>query len=134
VKHKTITMIMVAVTGLLLAAMGMAQATATMTVEWLPPVVLDDWALNENATLPIKFRLWASGTLVCDSLTPTLMVNSEALPLRFDPGSCQYMGLFRPTQAISHTAIVSMTGVYSNSCEFMVVQPGKPQGKGHGGN
>jgi len=104
-------------------------------VVWLPPITLTDWTLNENATLPIKFRLYdCNGNLIEDNLGPTLEVNGWTADLRFDPIEYYYIDNFRPTSSGSHTAAVSLDGVEIGSQGFEVVEPGKANGRGRGNN
>jgi len=105
------------------------------SVVWLPPIVLDDWTLNENATLPIKFQLYGVyGNLLCNDLMPTLQVNGETLDLRFDSTECYYISNFRPTSSGPHTAFISLDSVQLGSQGFEVVEPGKANGRGRGNN
>ena len=105
------------------------------SVVWLPPIVLDDWTLNENATLPIKFQLYGVyGNLLCNDLMPTLQVNGETLDLRFDSTECYYISNFRPTSSGLHTAFISLDSVQLGSQGFEVVEPGKANGRGRGNN
>ena len=100
---------------------------------WLPPIVLDDWTLNENATLPIKFQLYgAYGNLLCDDLMPTLQVNGETLDLRFDSTGCYYIANFRPDKPETGlTATVYVNGVEVGvSRPFDIVDAGTPNGRG----
>jgi|GEM_PF-2752533 len=104
------------------------------SLEWLPPINLPDWTLNENATLPIKFKLYDPiGDLICADLDPTLEVNSGSLELRFD-SECYYIANFRPTESGGHMAVVSLDGVELGSQPFDVLEPGKGNGKGRGSN
>lgn len=121
-------------TGGLCAALFYCQPT----VDWLPPIILEDWTLNENATLPIKFQLYdCNGNLLTTDLGPSLTVEDPAgslltQELRFDPEEYHYIANFRPTSSGDHTAIVTLDGVELASHGFIVVEPGKANGKGKG--
>lgn len=103
------------------------------SLEWLPPIALDEWTLNENATLPIKFELYgAGGNLICEDMSPTLRVDGQALDLRFDEGGCYYVANFRPGAAATGlAATVSVSDVEVGvSRAFDVVDAGTPNGRG----
>jgi len=104
------------------------------SVGWLPPLALDDWTLNENATLPIKFQLYgAYGNLLCTPLNATLEVTTfGAQDVRFDESGCYYIANFRPGEAATGlTAIVYVDGVEVGvSREFDIVEAGTPNGRG----
>lgn len=103
------------------------------SLEWLPPITLPDWTLNENATLPIKFKLYDPyGNLICADLGPTLEVRGQSSELTFDSTKCYYIANFRPTESGPHTAVVSINSVELGSHGFEVVEPGKANGRGHG--
>lgn len=105
------------------------------TVEWLPPITLPDWTLNENATLPIKFRLYdCDGNLIMNDVSPVLTVTpiGDMTDLRFDTAEYHYIANFRPSQNGTHTAVVSLDGVTLGSQGFEVVEAGKALGRGHG--
>ena len=107
------------------------------TVEWLPPITLPDWTLNENATLPIKFRLKdCSGNILTTDLSPLLTAGpgGTLTDLRFDTDEYYYIANFRPTQSDGHMAVVSLDGVQLGSQPFDVLEPGKGHGKGRGSN
>jgi len=110
------------------------------SLEWLPPIILTDWTLNENATLPIKFQLYGpAGNLITDDLsadlTLTVTQGGSTFPdLRFDTSEWYYIANFRPTQSGLHTAIVSLDGAQLGSQPFVVDEPGKGNGKGRGSN
>jgi hypothetical protein len=100
---------------------------------WLPPISLDGWTLNENATLPIKFQLYDfSGVLMCHDVNPDLTVDSTPQDLRFDPDQCLYIANFRPSAVNQHTARVSLNGVPLGSIVFEVLEAGMPNGRGKG--
>jgi hypothetical protein len=107
------------------------------TVEWLPPITLPDWTLNENATLPIKFQLYdCSGNVLTTDLRPSLTVTppGDITDLRFDPVEYYYIANFRPLQNSEHTAFISLDSVQLGSQGFEVVEPGKANGRGRGNN
>lgn len=100
---------------------------------WLPPISLDDWTLNENATLPIKFQLYdTTGNLICGDAQPTLQVDSQTLTPRFDSDGCYYIANFRPGAAADGlTATVYVDSVEVGvSREFDIVEAGTPNGRG----
>jgi hypothetical protein len=107
-------------------------------VEWLPPISLDDWVLNENATLPVKFhRKDCYGDILTVDLGPALEVTYPdgsvyLQDLRFDPDEYYYIANFRPTMAGYHTAVVSFDDIAFGSRDFEVVEPGKANGRGKG--
>jgi len=106
-------------------------------VVWLPPITLEDWTLNENATLPIKFQLYdCDGNLIMTDLSPSLDVSPEGdiTDLRFDTDEYYYIANFRPIQSDGHTAVVFLDGVELDSEGFVVVEPGKANGRGRGNN
>jgi len=106
------------------------------SVGWLPPLVLEEWTLNENATLPIKFQLYgAYGNLLCTPLDTTLEVTGfDTLYPRFDPDpeGCYYIANFRPDRpADGLTATAYVDGVEVGvSREFEIVEAGTPNGRG----
>jgi len=107
------------------------------SVVWLPPITLTDWTLNENATLPIKFQLKdCSGSILTTDLGPVLTAGpgGSLTDLRFDTDEYYYIANFRPTQANGHTAFVELDGVQLDSQAFVVVEPGKANGRGRGNN
>jgi len=115
------------------AAEVAALSVGVGSVGWLPPIALDDWTLNENATLPIKFQLYgAYGNLLCTDLMPTLKVDSELLDVRFDESGCYYIANFRPgASAPGLTATVYVDGVEVGvSRRFDIVEAGTPNGRG----
>jgi len=106
-------------------------------VEWLPPITLPDWTLNENATLPIKFQLQdCSGNVLTTDLGPSLTVGpgGSLTDLRFDGEEYYYIANFRPELSDGHTAVVSLDGVELDSKSFVVVEAGKANGRGRGNN
>ena len=104
--------------------------------EWLPPISLDDWTLNENATLPIKFQLLdCDGDVITEELDPSLTVyfgdDGEAKPdLRFDEDEYHYIGLFRSVQSSDHRAVVYLNEVEVGCQPFVVEHPGEAGGRG----
>jgi len=112
-------------------------AALSGSVEWLPPLALDDWTLNENATLPIKFKLKGmDSSFICTDVSPTLMVDGlldgQPLDVRYDSEGCYYIANFRPGVAADGlTATVSVAGVTVGvSREFDIVDAGTPNGRG----
>jgi hypothetical protein len=104
-----------------------------LSVMWLPPLALDDWTLNENATLPIKFQLYRDNSLYCTPLQPTLEVTGyDPMYPRFDSEGCYYIANFRPNvPGNGLTATVYINDVEVGvSREFDIVEAGTPNGRG----
>ncbi len=102
------------------------------SLHWLPPISLDDWTLNEKATLPIKFQLDEpdTGEIICTDLSPTLTVNNSLQDLRFDADGCYYIANFRPSSMGNHQAVVTLNSVQLGSTDFDVREAGTPNGRG----
>lgn len=100
---------------------------------WLPPISLDDWTLNANATLPIKFQLDDpdTGAIICTDVNPELTVDSTLQDLRFDSdGGCYYIANFRPSSSGQYQAAVTLNGEQLGSIDFDVREAGTPNGRG----
>ena len=119
-------------------ALTSSEVAALLWVEWLPPITLPNWTLNENATLPIKFQLRdRTGSLVTTDVGPSLAVRGpeagSLTDLRFDSDEYYYISNFRPVASGWHTAVVSLNGgVELDFQRFLVEEPGKGHGKGKG--
>jgi hypothetical protein len=109
-------------------------------VEWLPPIALDDWTLNENATLPIKFQLYdLQGNLLNTDLSPVLTVTKEGgssvdPPLAFIAGDPEnpyhYQANYRPAEIGNYTAAVTIGGMTVGETGFSVTEPPVANGRG----
>jgi len=112
-------------------ATGVAQAVPHHA-EWLPPINLEGWELNEKATLPIKFQLYDCYGNVMDSWLPVVLaVDSTALDLRFDTTEYYYIANYRPGINGAYTAEVSFDGKELASIDFHVREAGTPNGRGN---
>lgn len=98
------------------------------TIEWLPPISLDNFVLNENATLPIKFSLGGAFVDV------TLVVNGEPIEIKYQcDEECGdfYMGLFRPPSSGNQTVQILVNGILIEQMSFEVFEV-VANGKGKG--
>ena len=100
-------------------------AFAYIDLEWLPPISLEDFSLNENATLPIKFKV------DCCQDKVSLKVDDKIIDLKFDEEDGHFIGLFRPDEAGNYVAKVFCDDVELNSIEFEVRETA-PHGRGQG--
>jgi hypothetical protein len=101
------------------------------TPAWMPPISLEGWTLNENATLPIKFHLYRCGELVQEDLGLTLTVNDEdAGEFRFDSDGNYYIFNWRPGVDGTYMIGVNLGTTSLGSIDVLVEQAGTPNGRG----
>ncbi len=99
---------------------------ADIDVEWLPPISLEDFTLNENATLPIKLAVEC-----CPIEKVSLEVGEKGIDLKYDEEEGHFIGLFRPDEAGEYEATVFCDDVELDSIEFEVRETA-PNGRGQG--
>lgn len=114
--------------------------TALYGTQWLPPISLPDWTLNDRATLPIKFQLYdLDGNLVTCDLTPVLTVSklgdsSADLPLTCmaddSDNPYHYHVNYKPGEVGDYTATVRVGAMTVGEIGFAVTEPPVANGRG----
>jgi hypothetical protein len=114
--------------------------TALYGTNWLPPISLPEWTLNDRATLPIKFQLYdLEGTLVSTDLAPVLSATKTggspvSLPLTFvtdDPDNpYHYHTNYKPGEIGDYIVRVTVGGMTVGQIGFTVTEPPVANGKG----
>lgn len=109
-------------------------------VNWLPPISLPEWTLNDRATLPIKFQLYdVIGRLVSTDVAPVLTVTKAGgsavqLPLTFitdDPENpYHYQVNYKPGEVGDYTVTIAVGGMTVGQIGFTVTEPPVANGKG----